>query len=164
MKKSKWILPALLAASLVIAASIPSAMAYFTTYTEASGVLPLDLGNETTIEEPTVTDWTKHVVVTNTGDADVFIRARAFAASAYKLTYSGTGWSDGGDGYWYYADPIAPAGETQELLIAIGDIPTEVAEGDEFNVAVVYESVPVRYDENGAAFADWTQTVHTVQD
>ncbi len=164
MKRTKWILPALLAAALIFAASLPQALAYFTAYTDASGIYKLSLDGSTTIDEPDVSSWTKHVVITNTGDVPVYIRARAYAASTFKLNYSGTGWTDGGDGFWYCAAPIDPKKATDELLIKIDDIPTDVAEGDGFNVAVIYESVPVRYDENGNPYADWTQDVITVQD
>lgn len=172
MKKSK-ILLTVLAFSMVLGLSIGSAMAYFTTFVTAKGGVTIRLGDHTTITEPEVTDWTKHIVIHNDGPDACYVRAKAFAGSTLKLTYtdlSGGLWTDGGDGYWYYdfdgetkgVQPV-PAGEdTQELLVKIDGIPTDedVKKGKEdFNVVVVYESVPALYDESGSPYADWTQEI-----
>ena len=155
MKRAKILLAAL-ALLLVIGVSVPSAMAYFTAYTEAQGAQSLTLAPKTTFEETEVQNWTKHLVMQNTGESPVYVRARAFAGSEFTLTYSGNGWSDGGDGYWYYGAILEAGQSSEELLVAIGNIPQDVKEGDGFNVAVVYEATPVRYDENGNPYADWS--------
>ena len=164
MKKRNWLL-FLLAVVLVLGSSIGTAVAYFTTYVTSRGGYVIHLGNETTIEEPDVTNWTKRVTIKNTADASepgklVFVRARAYVGAAYEsgLTYEGASWlapgdpasPDKGDGFYYYYLPLAPQQSTTELLIKINNIPVDAEEGDIFNVVVVYESVPAVLDANGA--------------
>jgi hypothetical protein len=48
---------------------------------------------------------------------------------------------------------------TEELLVRIGDVPTELAESASLNVVVVYESTPVLYDAQGQPYADWSVTL-----
>jgi hypothetical protein len=155
------VLAVIMAAGMVIA----PALAYFTTTAEASGTAVIALQDQTKIEEPDVVvhdnDWVKDVVITNEGPADCFVRAKAFAGGELTLNYSGSGWSDGGDGYWYYgakgSETILKAGEdTPVLKVTITGIPDDKMEGDGLNVAVVYESTKVLYKEDGSAeAADW---------
>ncbi|MBR1780155.1 MAG: hypothetical protein IJ751_01970 [Oscillospiraceae bacterium] len=164
MKKKNIVLVAL-ALVLVLTATVGSALAYFTTYVSAQGRIPIRLGTTTTIDEPDVTEFTKHVYITNTGAAACYVRARGFSASEYPLTYSGEGWSDGGDGWWYY-DSILPGvdpndesavpARTTELLVAIGNVPADEADVDAFNVVVVYESAPAALDSSGEVV--WNQS------
>ena len=58
----------LAAAALVLTAGVSAgkAMAYFTTYAEASGSAVLNLGTTTTIPDEEVKDWVKHVTIENT--------------------------------------------------------------------------------------------------
>ncbi|MBE6989598.1 MAG: hypothetical protein E7426_02485 [Ruminococcaceae bacterium] len=165
MRKSKIVLT-VLALVLVAGLSISSALAYFTAHTSAVGTVTIHAGTSTEIEEPTVSQWTKHLVISNKGPADCYIRARAYAGSELELTYDGTGWTDGGDG-WYYYDAVVPGGsDAEELLVHIGNVPTaELAEdGDSFNVVVVYESAQVLYDADGNPYpADWTQAANIVE-
>lgn len=39
---------------------------------------------------------------------------------------------------------------------------TKPEDGESFNVIVIYESTPVRYDENGEPYADWSETLDVV--
>lgn len=146
----------LAAAALVLTAglSVGGTMAYFTTYTQTSGSVPLSLGGSITTEpHEEVEDWTKHVTIENTGDADCFVRVRAFAGAQYQdsLVYSGENWSLAADGYYYYSRILSPGETSGELLIAIDNQDTEQS----FNVIVVQESAPVIYDENGNPTGDW---------
>lgn len=143
----------LAAAALVLTAGVSAgkAMAYFTTYAEASGGAVLELGSTTTVPKEEVVDWVKHVTIENTGDYECYVRVRAYAGEAYKLQYILGDWRDGGDGYYYYDKPLQPKETTSELQIAI-DKGTST---DEFNVIVVQEHTPVRYNENGP-YAQWT--------
>ena len=160
-KEMKKIIPAAVAAILVLMISIIPAVAYFTTNATADGGYTVHLGDRTRITEE-YDDWEKKLTVENTQGEAVFIRARGFAGSEYELSYSGSGWSDGGDGWWYY-DGIVKAGEkTQELKIAIGGIPKEGEDGAKVNVAVVYESTPVQYETDGSTKADWTYELVSV--
>ena len=82
-----------LAVLLAAGSSVSSALSYFTTYTSARGEYPIFLNRQTEIREE-VSDWTKHVVIENTGEADCFIRVRAFCGSQYTLVFTaGEGWN-----------------------------------------------------------------------
>ena len=108
----------LAAAALTLTAGISAgtAMAYFTTYTEASGGITLNMGFSETIPKEDFSNWTKHVSVENTGDYDCYVRVKALAGSKYQdgLQYSDSDgkWTPGEDGYYYYSDPIAPGEST----------------------------------------------------
>lgn len=156
--KKKTVYLAAVALVLILSASLGSAMAYFTTNVEAEGSYRLEFGNETNIDE-TFDSWTKHVTISNTADSQpVYVRVRAFAGSEYELSYLDAGgkWTPGADGYYYYSD-ILNAGEAADVLdIRISNVPEELTEPENFNVAVIYESTPVQYDENGEPYADWS--------
>ena len=81
----------------------------------------------------------------------MYIRAKAFCGSAYDLVtwMNPADWSLGEDGYYYY-DGIVNGGEvTEELQVRIENVPEDITDPASFNVVVVYESTPVRYDEAG---------------
>ena len=158
MKRRQMILP-LLALALILTTAIPPALAYFTATTSAKGGYTVHLETTTSIDEG-FKDWTKSVSVANTKGEPVFIRARAYAGSAFSLTYSGSGWENRGDGWYYYTSPIAAGGATSPLNVTIGNIP-RATEASGFNVAVVYESTPVLYNASGGTYADWTMTLDT---
>ena len=139
------------ALTLTMGLSVGTAMAYFTTYTEAAGGVPLELGFTTTVPSETVDNWTKHVTIANTGNQDCYVRVKAFAGSAYALQYTGDNWTPGADGYYYYSEIVPAGGSTGTLDIAIGN----VEEGQSFNVVVVQECTLVQYDDNGSPYADW---------
>lgn len=173
MKKSKIFLTAVstLAAGMALTATVGSAWAYFTTNTSASGGYALSLGDETQIVE-TYSEHTKHLVVTNEGDAPVYVRARAFSGSRYELTYTGEGWQAGTDGYYYYSSAVPGTttaedgtvlkSQTTQLDILI-NFPEDAKEGDDCNVVVIYESLPVQYGSDGSTLppqaADWSAKV-----
>ena len=156
MKKKRYAALAALAAALILTGR---AWAYFTTYTAAEGGYAVHLGAVTTVVSERFSNWTKHVSIANDEASEpVFVRARAFAGSAYSLTYGDTAglWRDGGDGWWYYAPALEPGAVTGELDVYIGGVSAEAEEGDDFHVAVVYETTPALYGADGAAYADWT--------
>ncbi len=103
-------------------------------------------------------DWTKHVLIeSNENNEPMYIRAIAFCPSNIELVYSGEMWTQGDEGYYYYSDVLGSGEATTELNIQIWNVPVEyVMEGEQFNVIVVYEAVPVLYTEEGEAYADWT--------
>ena len=166
MKNKKVFLTALTVV-LLFSVFTGTALAYFTANAEARGAVEVNVGPKTHITEPDVVDWVKHVEVANREDSkqDVFVRARAYSPSQYPVSYSGDGWTDGGDGWWYYETPLKPGESTSDadgkaLLCEIHDVPEEkVEEGTSFNVTVVYEATPVQYNEDGTAFADWNYQV-----
>ena len=160
--KRKNILPAAgfavaaLAAGLVLTAGTGQAWAYFTTYTSASGGYAIDLGHETQIVEE-YSNHTKRLAVSNDSTQPVYVRARAFSGSQCVLTYSSEdgGWQAGNDGYYYFSQPLAGAVTTED-----GEFPADAQAGDECNVVVVCESLPVQYDADGNTLApqaaDWS--------
>lgn len=103
----------------------------------------------------------KHIVLTNTGESDCFVRVKVFAGSQITLTMSGSSWNQGEDGYWYYSDIVPVSGNTEELLAQIA-IPEEYKES--FNVVVVQECTPVLYEEDGTPYADWNRIADTRTD
>lgn len=162
MKRAKYLL-AVLAAVTIMTAGIGKSWAYFTTYTEAEGGYTIRMGGSTDITE-TFTEWTKHVSVTNEGSGPVFVRARAFYDSDCTIEYSGAKWNKGKDDDYYYYEDIVESGESTEILdIKIKNIPEDAAEGDAFNVIVIYESTPVLYDKDGKPYADWGAKLETTQ-
>lgn len=146
----------LAAAALALTAglSVNSAMAYFTTYTTAAGDVTISLGSTVTIPEEKVSDWTKHIVIKNTGDYECYVRVKVFAGEKYQdgLQYQGSQkWSPGENDYYYYSDIVPAGGETEELQVKIDSKDSE----EEFNVIVVQECTPVLYDNEGKPYADW---------
>ena len=164
MKKSKLLLAAL-AVTLVMTASIGSSFAYFTATSSASGSHRIALENAPIPDESVDGKdgiFYKHVSITNEeGAQPAYIRVKAFAGEQYQLSYSGTGWTQGEDGYYYYSEAVNGGASTGTLDISIGGVPEEAKEGDDFHVIVVYESTPVQYQADGTPFADWNYKVIT---
>lgn len=172
MKKVNICLTAL-AVVLVLGAGIHNIWAYFTTYAEAQGGYVIELGDRTHVKEE-FSGWTKRLVVTSKADSQpVYVRARAFCGSGYTLAYEDTEgkWNESGDGYYYYSDILYAGESTSELSVKIDGLKLQrdtdpvtgetiytyegLEVGESFNVVVIYESTPVRYDENGNPYADW---------
>ncbi|MCI6466735.1 MAG: hypothetical protein MSA90_14880 [Faecalicatena sp.] len=158
--KTVW----LTAAAVIMAGSmtIHSALAYFTANASAQGGHPISLGSKTDITED-FSDWTKHIEIANTGENDCYIRVKVFSGSQFDVEFSGESgaWSQGDDEYWYYSE-IVPAGGKTSVLNAKINVPADFE--DDFNVVVIQECTPVQFDENGKAYADWTQKIDTTSD
>lgn len=156
-KHENWVKGTLVAAAFMLTAGVSAgqAMAYFTAYTEASGEAAVRLDFPTTTTTETVSSWTKHVTIENTGKTDCYVRVRAFAGEeiAAGLTYTDEAdrWSPGADGYYYYSEILAPGEKSSELLIKID----QKDKKEDFNVIVVQECTPVLYDEAGQPYYDW---------
>lgn len=164
MKKRHLIL-AVLAAVLVISASIGTSLAYFTTYSDAKGGYVIHLGHKTTIEEE-VEGSTKVIRIQNKADTTeedgkypLFVRVKVFSGSdctaELDSNKSSSGWTQSGDIY-YYQDPLyagvepkAPQNITNPLYIKVNATNTNVKAGDTIDVVVVYESVPALFTANG---------------
>lgn len=155
---NKTLCLALAAVVLTGGLSVGTALAYFTTYTSANGSAVLDLGFTSTQIQETVVDWTKHIVVENTGGYECYVRVKIFAGDKYKdrLTIKDDSgkWILGEDDYYYYSDILSTteAGKrTSELLVQIDNAGLE----EDFNVVVVQEYSQVLYDEAGNPYYDW---------
>ena len=149
MKFNKWLL-FLLALVLVLASGIGTAMAYFTTYVNAKGGYVIHLEDKTEIIED-VSSWTKHVSILNKeGSSPVFVRVKALAVDPIKLEFRGEGWVLGEGDYYYFQSPVEGGKTTEpELQIHIGPVDEDAKPGEDFNVIVVYESVPAVYTKDG---------------
>lgn len=144
---------------LALIAPVGVAWAYFTSYATTKGSVPLSLGAKTEITED-FSNWTKSVTISNSSDSvPVFIRAKAFSGTIYPLLFEGASWDLGKEGFYYYADPVAPGSATSVLKVIIEGAPSDAQENDQFNVVVVYESTPVLYDSEGNPYADWSMTL-----
>lgn len=163
MKKS-IVVTALLACCLVVFSGVQNANAYFTTYVTAKGGYEVSWKHRERIDE-NFSDWDKYVTITSEEDSiPVYIRAKAFSGSTYTLTYTGADWTyNAADDFYYYNVPLKGGETTTALRISIDQIPLNPREGENFNVIVIYESLPVQYDENGELLppvrADWSQTI-----
>ena len=159
MKKKGIILTAAAVCSaLIIASSIGSAFAYFSTYERALGGYVVHLGDYEEITEE-FKDWTKNVVVTNKANSteSVFVRVKGFAADNVTLVYSANGdWTPGADGYYYYSKLLAPGESSSQIDVSINHIPLD-KDAKSFNVVVVYEAAPAKYQPDGTAIPDWEQ-------
>ena len=141
----------LIAALLVVGASIGLTAAYFSDYEDQLGVAKLNLSGETTIEEE-VTDTEKTIVIKNTGvegqSANVVVRIQIFGPDGMTIPEGsiGSGWVKGGD-YYYYNKVLAPGEETTSITASVKDLPVDVDLSD-FDIIVVQESATAVYDEN----------------
>lgn len=105
----------------------------------------------------------KDVGVENTGNTDAYIRVRinvtwmknedaadqTVSASVpekgvdYTISYfEGNGWIDGGDGYWYYQEPVAPGAVTNGLIKSCTQRPgAAVPEGCHLSVEILASAI-----------------------
>ncbi len=156
------IISAALAVGLVCISSVQNANAYFTTYVTAKGGYEVSWEHHEKITEEFV-DWNKYVTITSEeGSIPVYVRVKAFAGSSYQLVYEGTGWTyNSADGYCYYDSVLQGGGTATGLRVGIDNVPANPKEGMDFNVVVVYETIPIQYGADGSmiepAKADWTQ-------
>lgn len=156
--KKKIVFLLALSVILTVAVTMNGTLAYFTSYAEATGGHIIDLGSgSATINFEKFDDWTHRVFISNSEQGrPIYVRARAFAGGQYQLTYTGTGWTLGSDGYYYYGEILNGGEATTRLNVKIENVP-QGTKGDSFNVVIVYETTPVQYDEqNGTPYADWT--------
>ena len=163
MNKNRFLL-IVTAAILICTFSIGSAMAYFTDYAQTNGAVGVVAGTKTVLTEdvdPGAGSFVKHVSVKNTGTAPCFIRAKVFYPS--DLTVSVSGWTAGAEDYYYYGSPVEPGDSAAGLDVTVSGFPTDDTnlqpDISKLNVVVVYECVPVRYDENGQPVEKWDQKI-----
>ena len=145
-----------LALVMVLGASVGESLSYFTTYVTAQGGHTIYLRNVNVWVDETVDGNTKQIVMRNTGEEECFVRVRVICGSLVELDFANTeaGWYDGGDGYWYYSDPLPVGGASTTLRTAIT---FKGGTDRDYNVIVIGEATPVLYDQNGNAYADWTK-------
>lgn len=169
MKKNTYII-SILAIVLILCAAVKPALAYFTDRDWADGAIPLTLHGKTEIQD-SYKDYIKTISIQNTEGRAVWIRLRIVAGVTYRdklVLTPGNGWSDGGDGYWYYGSPVPAGGNTTDFLVDISNIPRDDLDISEqsFNIAAIYESTPVQYNTDGSTIgtgktADWSIKLDT---
>ena len=171
--KKRRILLALLALALAVTTVLPAAMAYFSTNARTDGHLTLKLGGTTTIDE-TFANMVKTVTIAATGEAQpMWVRARAYVAAPFTVTYEASeGWTVDDDGWYYYEKPLASytsplpdwlTDEADPLKVTIhaeGIEPEDLPEG--FEVPVVYQTTPVQYNEDGTPKEMTTEALWSV--
>lgn len=155
---------ALLAVMMLIITSIGVTAAYFSDTDKVEGDAQLNLKGETKIEEGDK-DF-KQIVITNTGKADLIVRAKLFGIDENIMDVTiPSGWA-AGDGGWYYFKTILPGDQSPqattgapiEVKLKEKLTPKQIAElGDSFEVTVVHEATPVVYDGGKLVIPDdWT--------
>ena len=142
---------------LVLSITVGLTMAYFSDHTAAKGGMKVALGSKTEIEEDQPDDHTKTIIINNTGETDVMVRVAVYGPG--EISYSGSGWTNGNDGYWYY-NSIIPAGESSDALTATWEVPADL--GDDYSVVVTQEAEMVVYDAKGKVAAPDTDPAWAV--
>lgn len=155
----------LAAAALTLTAgvSVGSAMAYFTTYTTASGGATISLGSAEIVPDETVSAMTKHIRVHNTGDFECYVRVKVLAGDKYKdgLEFSASeGHWELKNGYYECDQIVAPGEKSPELQVKVNAMDST----EDFNVIVIQECTAVLYDENGNPYADWDRIADSSED
>lgn len=162
MKTRNTLVLSLLALALILCTVISPTLAYFTDQDQATGAIPISLSGKTEIRD-SYDELIKTVAIENTKGRDVWIRMVVAVGETYidygyvDITY-GDGWTDGGDGYWYYGSPVSAGSATSNVIVDISKIPTKDLDPawTEFNVAVLYETTPVQYKADGTTQpANW---------
>ena len=149
--------------ALILGMGMGSAWAYFTDTTSATGALEI-LPETTHITEENGAG-TKTIRIQNTSkkpeeakdeETQVWVRVRVFAAAELGADASGDKWSGTIDGWFTYGEPLPAGEETEPLNVKFAlkhpkadDYPEGAESGDETNVVVVYECVPVSYNADG---------------
>lgn len=161
MHKKIWkILPGVLLAFLICKSSVQNANAYFTTYVTAKGGYQVSWSHREEIKEE-YRDWSKYItIISKEGSVPVYVRVKAFAGQEYTLVYEGNDWEyNDKDGYCYYKGILQGGESVTGLRVGIDNIPLNPKDGSEFNVVVIYETIPVTYTEDGSIIspmdADW---------
>ncbi|MBR4462015.1 MAG: hypothetical protein IKS51_05505 [Erysipelotrichaceae bacterium] len=179
MKKNKIIV--LVAAVLLLIASVPSVLAYIFTYTEVKMDKDITLYYKEPKFNETV-DGAKHLKITATEDSEyMFVRVLAITDDESREQYlippysfsseddpatttpnpenANNDWVyNEEDGYWYYYKPIKKGEETSSWLhIYYGELDdTQGEDNDDFHVIVLYEAVAAHFsNEEISAKSVW---------
>ena len=146
-KLNKKLVLSIVALVMISTLGIGKALGYFTTHTNATGGYKMNLGfTDTKIEEDVDKDG-KHVVITNVGDYDCFVRIKVFAADNLKIKYNLV---------------LSSKDKTSELNIkyTLPEVNDDNKDKD-YNIVVIQEFTPVVYDDQGNLIANWQQVYET---
>ena len=151
-RRNKMILLLMIVLTFMI--SVPKTLAYFSTYVQAKGTVPVALKEVVKFKEDDISG-NKRVTITADTDSDpIFVRVKAYASSEImdllEYKYSDGEWTET-DG-WYEYNKVLLAGESAVIDIEINKVDIELKQ---FNVVVVYEYIPAISDGNGGYIKDW---------
>ena len=143
----------MVSAALVISLGVTAgtAWAYYTDTTKAAGMIQFKYNpNPPDTEVTEKADGANKVIsVKNTGDVDAMVRVKVFdpQIDGVELTFEASaGWTqavnDNGEGWWYYAEPVAPGASTPALKAIVTVDAEKVTHG--FDVAVVQQCASAR--------------------
>lgn len=146
---SKRTLVAILAVIMTLTASMGMTLAYFSDTDPAEGGAILLLSGKTEIEEQ-ADEGSKTIRIKNVSRPDpVDMVARVKVVAPVEVTWNaGSGWTDGGDGWWYYTEVIPQEDSSSDLKVT-WEIPEDSAI-ENYDVIVLHESAPAAYKESGA--------------
>ena len=131
------------AAAMVLFASIGAALAYFSDYDKAAGDKQISLYGETRINE-NPSDDSKTISIENVSKDNVSMIVRAKVIGPVKINFDkGANWVEE-DGWWYYTKVLAK-GDSTTNLVASWQIPAD-SDLEIFDVVVVHESAIATYD------------------
>ena len=156
--KTRWLCTIAAALIIISCCAVKPAIAFFTDTISKDGKFLVTLGDGQLDEiDEDVTAMVKRISIKNTGDYDVFVRAKAiFPAGIEVEKEESTGWGDLTDGYYYYDEIISPGESTERLNLKI-----TTSVDDDFNVIIIQEATKVLYDVDGNPYADWNSAVAT---
>lgn len=154
----------LIAVLLLITTAVGSTAAFLVTKTE-----PVEEAFAYAQVSCQVTRSDNALAVQNTGTAQAYIRASyavnwldgdeniaAAAPDGYSCDLEkGIQWEEGGDGYFYYPDPVAPGGETPSLLTCSVFYP----ENPKYTLSVEVVAEAIQSNPAEAAADAWGVTV-----
>ena len=141
----KKLIAVAIAVLMILAVSVPDALAYFTTYARVKGSGQIHLFEQVDFQEGPSEDGNKLITLTvDEESGDVFVRVLAFATDDIlkRLSYKNVDeWSEEEDRncniYEYNRALSAGESVTLELIVDTKDL-----EAESFNVVVIYEYVP----------------------
>ncbi len=178
----------IISALLLSVITVPSAMAYFYTYTNTEGTITVTLFDSGEIKEE-IKEGIKRVTVEAEPDSEpVFIRVKYIAPAGANVTVVldennnlPEGWSTDGE-YYYYANPIDGKGDNSDDDLIKNKTATTLdikierkSDDDEFNVVVLNEMTAALFksgseapsadykfedvEKGGWWYADWTTII-----
>lgn len=159
--RRKHIFLSLLVVVLVLGFSVGHAWSYFTDTTMAEGSITLSVQPDTSItEEYDPSDQKKVVTIHNDSDVvPVRVRARAYVPAILNGKVWGDKWvgedgslaADDANQWFAYEEVLAPGADTNPINVKLNFKDafknTEAHDGDELNVVVIYECLPVGLNE-----------------
>lgn len=170
-KKSLVLMASIL---LILAISVGGTLAYLATHTGDVENTFTPATPDTEITE-TLTDAVKSdVAVKNTGEVDMYIRARYFVVWRHNgqivtkpdnvsiaiTPPDDMQWVKGADGYWYYPHPVAPDSSTSNLIDK-AEV-TGLLEGDGYTVDLEILSQAIQAEPAQAVKDAWGSDVASV--